>query len=101
MGFPAEGTEAVYRNAMADVQHFLNTRHPDHYRVYNLCSERKYTHDKFNHRVLEFPFDDHNPCNFEDVPFFCKDVADWLSAHEKNVAVIHVSKHKDTMEARG
>ena len=55
MGFPADGSEAIYRNDMKDVQLFLNTRHKDHYKVYNLCSERKYDHAKFAGRVLEFP----------------------------------------------
>lgn len=59
MGFPADGSEAIYRNDMKDVQQFLNTRHKDHYKVYNLCSERKYQHEKFGGRVLEFPYE-HN-----------------------------------------
>lgn len=58
MGFPADGSEAIYRNDMTDVQRFLNTRHKDHYKVYNLCSERKYDHSKFAGRVLEFPSDE-------------------------------------------
>jgi len=94
MGFPADGTESIYRNDMADVQRFLNTRHPGHYKVYNLCSERKYDHAKFENRVLEFPFDDHNNCAFEDLPFFCKDVADFLSEDDKNVAIIHCKAGK-------
>lgn len=94
MGFPADGTEAVYRNDMVDVQRFFDTRHKDHYRVYNLCSERKYDHNKFHKRVLEFPFDDHNNPSFEDLPFFCQDVASFLSADEKNVACIHCKAGK-------
>lgn len=58
MGFPSDGTESLYRNDMADVQRFFNQRHEGHYKVYNLCSERKYEHKQFHNRVLEFPFDD-------------------------------------------
>ena len=33
MGFPADGTESLYRNDMVDVQRFFDTRHRDHYKV--------------------------------------------------------------------
>lgn len=39
-GFPAEGTEAMYRNTMTDVQRFFRTRHDGQHRIYNLCTER-------------------------------------------------------------
>jgi hypothetical protein len=46
MGFPSEGTEAVYRNPLPQVQKFFEQKHPSHFRIYNLCSERKYEHKK-------------------------------------------------------
>lgn len=42
MGFPSAGAAAMYRNPLPEVQRFFNTRHPGHYRLYNLCSERWY-----------------------------------------------------------
>ena len=42
MGFPSEGSSALIRNSMPEVQRFLDTRHPKQYKVYNLCSEREY-----------------------------------------------------------
>ncbi len=33
MGFPADGTESLYRNDMVDVQRFFNQRHEGHYKV--------------------------------------------------------------------
>ena len=36
---------------------FLDTSHEAHYRVYNLCSERRYDHKKFHNRGA------HDQCN--------------------------------------
>ena len=36
MGFPSEGVEAKYRNAYTEVIKFLDLRHKDHFKVYNL-----------------------------------------------------------------
>lgn len=52
MGFPSEGVEAGYRNPLNEVYRFLETRHSDHYMIYNLCSERNYDPDKFHGRVV-------------------------------------------------
>ena len=50
MGFPSQGMEGVYRNAMPEVYRFLETYHSDAYKVYNLCSERTYDHSTFHGR---------------------------------------------------
>jgi len=94
MGFPSESVEGVYRNPFKEVFRFLETYHKDHYRVYNLCSERGYDVAKFHNRVGCFPFDDHNAPPLELIFAFCKDVKEWLDSHEKNVAVIHCKAGK-------
>ena len=47
MGMPSSNIEGLYRNPMEEVQKFLNTRHPMHYKVYNLCEERSYPKNSF------------------------------------------------------
>lgn len=94
MGFPSEGTEGIYRNKMSDVIRFFDERHTDHYKVYNLCSERQYDHAKFHNRVARFPFDDHNPPPIGLMLDFCRDLEQWFAASEENIAVVHCKAGK-------
>jgi len=94
MGFPSDGTESIYRNPMSEVQKLLEIKHKDHYKVYNLCSERSYDPKKFHSRVVRYPFDDHNCPNFKDIWTFCEDVKAWLDESPENIAVIHCKAGK-------
>ena len=94
MGFPSEGTEGVYRNPMSEVVSFLDSRHADHYMVYNLCSERSYDPGKFNNRVKLFPFDDHNPPPLRMIPQLCRSMQEFLAEDDENVAVLHCKAGK-------
>ena len=51
MGYPSESMESIYRNSLDEVKRFLEDRHFDKYKIYNLCSERCYDINKFHGRV--------------------------------------------------
>jgi hypothetical protein len=50
----------LYRNPLSEIARFLTTYHAGHAKVYNLCSEHRYSADKLPGVLLQqFPFDDH------------------------------------------
>lgn len=50
MTYPAESVQIGYQNHVEDVRSFLDSRHADHYTVFNL-SQRNYRGAKFSNRV--------------------------------------------------
>ena len=76
------------------VQRFFNERHAGKHRIYNICAERHYPLDKFDSVCHNFRFDDHNPCRLEVMEPFCRDIHEWLSQDEENVAAIHCKAGK-------
>lgn len=89
MSFPAERMRAMYRNPLWQVKSVLDMRHPEHYKVYNLCIEETYDPSHFHGRVEAFPFDDNHVPSLQMMKLFCESVHSWLSDDAKNIAVIH------------
>ncbi|XP_069129990.1 phosphatidylinositol 3,4,5-trisphosphate 3-phosphatase TPTE2-like isoform X2 [Argopecten irradians] len=89
MSFPSTGVRAMYRNPIRAVAKFLDTKHTDHYRVYDLCSELNYDRSIFHKQVRKVKIDDHNVPRLKDIMAFCLDVREWLTADEKNVIAVH------------
>jgi phosphatidylinositol-3,4,5-trisphosphate 3-phosphatase/dual-specificity protein phosphatase PTEN len=48
----------------------------------------------FEGNVSRFPFEDHNPCQFQVIEDFCLDVHQWLSKHPQNIAAVHCKAGK-------
>jgi len=96
MGFPSEGFEARYRNSIYDVVDFFKLKHKSSYRIYNLCSERKYEPGYFDKGTIneKYGFDDHNPPPFDLIFDFCVDCFNFLDAKPSNVAAIHCKAGK-------
>ena len=88
MGLPSTSYEAFYRNDMNDVLNFFNERHPEHYKVYNLCEEKKYAPNVF-YKQGYFPFQDHEAPPLNLIRPFCEDAKKFLDEDSKNVVAIH------------
>ncbi|XP_012996276.2 phosphatidylinositol 3,4,5-trisphosphate 3-phosphatase TPTE2 [Cavia porcellus] len=89
MSFPSSGRRTLYRNPIKEVARFLDTKHPDHYQVYNLCSERAYDPKYFHYRVHRIKIDDHNVPTLKEMLLFSKEVDEWMAQDKDNVVAIH------------
>ena len=93
MGFPSTSIDGLYRNPLEEVQRFFNTRHPSHYKVYNLCEEKTYSNNLF-YKQGYFPFKDHEAPPLNLIRPFCDDAKSFLDEDEKNVIAVHCKAGK-------
>jgi len=93
MGKPSTSIEGMYRNKLDDVKEFFNTRHPNHYKVYNLCQELAYPENIF-YKQGYFPFQDHEAPPLNLIRPFCEDAKKFLEEDNKNVVAIHCKAGK-------
>ena len=93
MGFPSNSIEGLYRNPMEEVQKFFNTRHPSHYKIYNLCEEKTYAPNLFFKQAC-FPFKDHEAPPLNLMRPFCEDAKKFLDEDKDNVIAVHCKAGK-------
>ncbi|XP_048840453.1 putative tyrosine-protein phosphatase TPTE [Brienomyrus brachyistius] len=89
MSFPSSGKQSFYRNPIREVARFLDTKHEDHYKVYNLCSEKGYDPQFFHYRVERVFIDDHNVPSLEAMLKYTASVREWMGADPRNIIAIH------------
>ncbi|CAB3409018.1 unnamed protein product [Caenorhabditis bovis] len=94
MGYPANATEALYRNSMKHIIRFLEKRHKDHYKVFNLRGQYSYDPANFKNRVVSFEMTDHHPPRLELMAPFCREVHEWLCEDPRNVVAVHCKAGK-------
>uniref|UniRef100_A0A0D9RZP0 Transmembrane phosphatase with tensin homology n=1 Tax=Chlorocebus sabaeus TaxID=60711 RepID=A0A0D9RZP0_CHLSB len=87
MSFPSSGRQSFYRNPIEEVVRFLDKK-PNHYRVYNLCSERAYDPKHFHNRVSRIMIDDHNVPTLHEMVVFTKEVNEWMAQDLENIVAI-------------
>ena len=92
MGFPSKAIEGIYRNSMEDVKNFFAKRHPNHYKVYNLCDDKKYGNCFY--RQAWYPFKDHEAPPLNLIRPFCEDAKKFLDEDKENVVAIHCKAGK-------
>lgn len=93
MGMPSTSLEGIYRNKMEDVQKFFVSRHNKHYKVYNLCEEKKYAPETFYLQAY-YPFKDHEAPPINLIKPFCEDAKKFLEEDPENVLAIHCKAGK-------
>ncbi|XP_077463588.1 auxilin isoform X2 [Stigmatopora argus] len=90
MTYPAESVQIGCQNHVEDIRSFLDSRHADHYTVFNL-SQRNYRGAKFSNRVSECNWPARQAPSLHNLFAVCKNMHNWLKQNPKNVCVITCS----------
>ncbi|XP_005743338.1 putative tyrosine-protein phosphatase auxilin isoform X3 [Pundamilia nyererei] len=90
MTYPVESVQIGYQNHVEDIRSFLDSRHADHYTVFNL-SQRNYRGAKFSNRVSECNWPSRQAPSLHNLFAVCKNMYNWLKQNPKNVCVITCS----------
>uniref|UniRef100_A0A8C4LL15 Auxilin n=3 Tax=Equus asinus TaxID=9793 RepID=A0A8C4LL15_EQUAS len=88
MSFPLDSVDIGFRNQVDDIRSFLDSRHPDHYTVYNL-SPKSYRTAKFHSRVSECSWPIRQAPSLHNLFAVCRNMYNWLLQNPKNVCVVH------------
>ncbi|XP_004841572.2 putative tyrosine-protein phosphatase auxilin isoform X3 [Heterocephalus glaber] len=88
MSFPVDSVDIGFRNQVDDIRSFLDSRHLDHYTVYNL-SPKSYRTAKFHSRVSECSWPLRQAPSLHNLFAVCRNMYNWLLQNPKNVCVVH------------
>ncbi|XP_055498041.1 putative tyrosine-protein phosphatase auxilin isoform X2 [Leucoraja erinacea] len=88
ISYPAEGVELSFKNQIDDVRSFLDSRHLDHYTIFNL-SQKSYRSAKFHNRISECSWPARQAPSLHNLYAVCKNIHHWLQQNPKNVCAIH------------
>lgn len=83
MSFPASGFETVYRNKRSEVARFMDSKHPNHYRIYNL-SNREYDYNDFKGSYRFYTWEDHHSPPIDMLFRICEDMLSYLEGKSKS-----------------
>ncbi|XP_072130650.1 auxilin [Mobula birostris] len=86
--YPAEGVELSFKNQIDDVRSFLDSRHLDHYTIFNL-SQKSYRSAKFHNRISECSWPARQAPSLHNLYAVCKNMHHWLQQNPKNVCAVH------------
>jgi len=93
MGFPSSKGEAMFRNPLTEVAKFFEKRHAYHYKLYNLCAEKRYDPSRFN-IVAEYPFSARNTPPIKLIQECLTDVENFLAEDPRNTVGINCKAGK-------
>ncbi|XP_024918074.1 tensin isoform X3 [Cynoglossus semilaevis] len=88
VSFPAGAEEQSYTNNLKEVATMLQSKHGEHYLMFNL-SESRNDVSKLNPKILEFGWPDHHAPALDKICSMCKAIDTWLSGDARNVVVLH------------
>lgn len=93
MSVPATSIMGLYRNPIKEVVRYFETNHTRNgtacYRIYNVCPELPYPHDKFTGEVRCYNVQDHTPPRMNHFVDYCLDVEQWMARSANNIIAIH------------
>ncbi|ORX59434.1 phosphatases II [Hesseltinella vesiculosa] len=93
MSYPGQGMEGLYRNQLDNVKSFLDKQHADHYKIFNLRSEKGYDGAKLATQT-DYAFDDHQVPTMAIMLKFCCEASAWMKQDDSNVVVVHCKAGK-------
>lgn len=86
-------TSALYRNPLDQISKFFNSKHKNHYMIFNL-SEFTYDKSLLNHNVQDIGFPDHFPPTLTQMFTILRSMDSWMSFDDRNLVAVHCKAGK-------